>query len=316
VQTTTVTDTNTNTTTNTTTDNNTNITTNSVTNNSTGETVTTTTNNTTGETVTTTSTTEPIEDEEETPSTGPVTEPPTTTPETKTETKKTPKKRQQILLGGLGLGMTPTLDEVSKLTFKDPFISSRVGQERFRGPLEQFFQEVEGMPDNPTIQDMLEQKLLADKEAMPDYFTYGKPTEIEEFFGFEKPRDLDYELPVMTAAQGGLATPLMAYGGLAGGGLPMVAHSGKARVDFRQGAAVTGPGDGQSDDIPAMLADGEFVFPADVVAALGNGSTKAGSKKLYEMMHSIRAHHRSAGPKDLPPPAKKNPLDYLKKSRR
>jgi hypothetical protein len=65
-----------------------------------------------------------------------------------------------------------------------------------------------------------------------------------------------------------------------------------------------------------MLADGEFVFPADVVAALGNGSTKAGSDKLYDMMHSIRAHHRSAKPKDLPPPAKKSPLDYIKKTDR
>jgi hypothetical protein len=63
-----------------------------------------------------------------------------------------------------------------------------------------------------------------------------------------------------------------------------------------------------------MLADGEFVFPADVVAALGNGSTKAGSDKLYDMMHSIRAHARSSGPKDLPPPAK-SPLEYLKGSK-
>ena len=51
--------------------------------------------------------------------------------------------------------------------------------------------------------------------------------------------------------------------------------------------------------------------PADVVAALGNGSTKAGSDKLYDMMHSIRVHARSSGPKDLPPPAK-SPLAYLK----
>jgi len=103
------------------------------------------------------------------------------------------------------------------------------------------------------------------------------------------------------------------YGKYAGGGLNVINHQGKNRVDFRSGDAVTGAGDGQSDDIPAMLADGEFVFPADVVAALGNGSTKAGSDKLYDMMHSIRAHHRSARPEDLPPPAKKSPLDYLKK---
>lgn len=101
-------------------------------------------------------------------------------------------------------------------------------------------------------------------------------------------------------AQGGLSTPLMASGG-------------KMRVDFRHGDAVTGAGDGQSDDIPAMLADGEFVFPADVVAAIGNGSTKAGSDKLYDMMHGIRAHARSAKPKDLPPQIK-SPLDFLKRS--
>ena len=54
-----------------------------------------------------------------------------------------------------------------------------------------------------------------------------------------------------------------------------MAHGGKMRVDFRHGDAVTGAGDGQSDDIPAMLADGEFVFPADVVAAIKAGGGKA-----------------------------------------
>ena len=113
------------------------------------------------------------------------------------------------------------------------------------------------------------------------------------------------------AKSGGLMTPLMAKGG----NPPAVHYAGKPRIDFRKGAHVAGPGDGQSDDIPAMLADGEFVFPADVVAALGNGSTKAGSDKLYEMMHEIRRRYRSAKPKDLPPPAK-SPLEYLSKKGR
>jgi hypothetical protein len=39
---------------------------------------------------------------------------------------------------------------------------------------------------------------------------------------------------------------------------------------------------------PARLADGEFVVPADVVSHLGNGSTDAGAKKLYNMMDKIR----------------------------
>ena len=59
---------------------------------------------------------------------------------------------------------------------------------------------------------------------------------------------------------------------------------------------LNGKGDGMSDDIPAMidgkqparLADGEFVIPADVVSHLGNGSSKAGAKKLYSMMDRIR----------------------------
>lgn len=57
-----------------------------------------------------------------------------------------------------------------------------------------------------------------------------------------------------------------------------------------------GPGDGMSDNIPAVignkqparLADGEFVVPADVVSHLGNGSTDAGAKHLYAMMDKVR----------------------------
>jgi hypothetical protein len=62
------------------------------------------------------------------------------------------------------------------------------------------------------------------------------------------------------------------------------------------GRMLKGPGDGMSDDIPAVigkkqparLADGEFVVPADVVSHLGNGSTDAGARKLYSMMDKVR----------------------------
>jgi hypothetical protein len=39
---------------------------------------------------------------------------------------------------------------------------------------------------------------------------------------------------------------------------------------------------------PARLADGEFVVPADVVSHIGNGSSKAGSKRLYSMLDRVR----------------------------
>jgi hypothetical protein len=59
---------------------------------------------------------------------------------------------------------------------------------------------------------------------------------------------------------------------------------------------LSGGGDGMSDSIPATindkqparLADGEFVIPADVVSHLGNGSSKAGAKRLYSMMDKVR----------------------------
>ena len=65
---------------------------------------------------------------------------------------------------------------------------------------------------------------------------------------------------------------------------------------FAKGGYLDGQGDGMSDSIPATiegkqparLADGEFVVPADVVSHLGNGSTKAGSKRLYAMLDKVR----------------------------
>jgi hypothetical protein len=99
----------------------------------------------------------------------------------------------------------------------------------------------------------------------------------------------------MKAAVGGLAQ-------CAGGGC----------VGARE-LAVGGPGDGQDDQIPALLSDGEFIIPADVVSALGSGSTDAGSKALYEMIHNIRRQYRKAGVKDIPQKAK-SPLQYMRKS--
>lgn len=58
-----------------------------------------------------------------------------------------------------------------------------------------------------------------------------------------------------------------------------------------------GPGDGTSDSIPAQieggqpaaLGDGEYVLPAQVVSALGNGSTEAGARLLDEFVKRVYA---------------------------
>ena len=76
------------------------------------------------------------------------------------------------------------------------------------------------------------------------------------------------------------------------------------------GKYVEGKGDGTSDDITAMLADGEYVFSADVVSALGNGSNKAGAQVLDKTVQAIRSRARSTAPDKLPPDAK-SPLEYM-----
>jgi hypothetical protein len=65
---------------------------------------------------------------------------------------------------------------------------------------------------------------------------------------------------------------------------------GYARGSSRDSFAVEGPGTGRSDDIPAVLSDGEYVIDAETVALLGDGSSKAGAKKLDEMRVKVRKH--------------------------
>ena len=71
-----------------------------------------------------------------------------------------------------------------------------------------------------------------------------------------------------------------ARGGSTGG------TSHKPRTEF----AVHGAGTGRSDDIPAVLSDGEYVMDAETVALLGDGSSKAGAEKLDQLRVNLRRH--------------------------
>jgi len=104
--------------------------------------------------------------------------------------------------------------------------------------------------------------------------------------------------PVQQYAAGGqvMNSPLMA----AAGGVP---HKGSHYVQ--------GAGGGQDDLVDAKLADGEYVFDAEIVSALGDGSNKEGARKLDAMREAIRKHKRS-GPLHTIPPKAKSPLAYLK----
>jgi hypothetical protein len=93
------------------------------------------------------------------------------------------------------------------------------------------------------------------------------------------------QVAVKSGGQINLAKGGMTY--MEGGGTTDV--TGEPRM-------VQGTGDGMSDSVPATiegvqearLANDEFVIPADVVADIGNGSSNAGAKKLYNAMDRIR----------------------------
>jgi hypothetical protein len=105
-----------------------------------------------------------------------------------------------------------------------------------------------------------------------------------------------YKSFMQSANQPGFSNRFAAGGGIsayAGGGYNLGGYSDGGRL-------LKGPGDGVSDDIPAMigekqparLADGEFVVPARIVSELGNGSTEAGARKLYAMMDRIQENRK------------------------
>ena len=57
----------------------------------------------------------------------------------------------------------------------------------------------------------------------------------------------------------------------------------------RMNGPIEGPGTETSDDIPAMLSDGEFVMTAKAVRGAGNGSRQEGMKNMYQMMSNFES---------------------------
>jgi len=100
-------------------------------------------------------------------------------------------------------------------------------------------------------------------------------------------------------------SPMGNMGGLAKGGLPSKYREAAPEghntefVTGLTGFYACGGGTGQSDDISAMLHDGDYVMDADVVAALGDGSSKAG-REVLEGFRSQVPHKETGGGKPVP----------------
>jgi hypothetical protein len=98
----------------------------------------------------------------------------------------------------------------------------------------------------------------------------------------------------------------MSMQGFAHGGLPhkyAEATPDGHKPEFITGLTgyyASGKGTGQSDDIDAMLHDGDYVADADLVAALGDGSSKAGAEALEKFRRSISHHEHAEGGQPVP----------------
>jgi hypothetical protein len=96
-------------------------------------------------------------------------------------------------------------------------------------------------------------------------------------------------------------------------GVPQRAAKGGSMAVGRpaKSYAVQGAGDGRSDDIPAVLSDGEYVIDAETVALLGNGSNKAGAAQLDRFRANIRKHKGKELAKGRFSVNAKNPQAYM-----
>ena len=68
---------------------------------------------------------------------------------------------------------------------------------------------------------------------------------------------------------------------------PGAANGGDIQHFPRKNGPIYGPGTETSDDIPAMLSDGEFVMTAKAVRGAGNGSREVGMRRMYDMMRKF-----------------------------
>jgi hypothetical protein len=105
------------------------------------------------------------------------------------------------------------------------------------------------------------------------------------------PNYAQYQLLDITGPEG-LDPLLVAEGGeITGfsenGGKKIQHPDGDTKEHPKRIGEIVGPGTGTSDDIPAMLSDGEFVMTAQAVRNAGGGSRKEGAKNMYKMMKSL-----------------------------
>jgi hypothetical protein len=122
-------------------------------------------------------------------------------------------------------------------------------------------------------------KTLADAIAEENEKARQERAKLDEEYG---KRLTDDQFESILAGATGVVPPLAFEAS------PTLAAQGGV-MDLRQGGESEGPGTGTSDDIPAMLSDGEFVMTAKAVRGAGGGDRREGAKRMYQMMDNLEA---------------------------
>lgn len=196
---------------------------------------------------------------------------------TSTTTAKTPAKTGKTSKGGAELSTTPSFGVDTKLSYKKVSEDAPI--------LNPVLFSLAGVPVPSQTTEPTEKPLTDEEE---------KGTKEED----------TKEAP---------ALDLLSFFSFAEGGMVPEHPMGQPEFYSEGGAGSTyiqGRGDGTSDQIPAMVANSEYVLPADIVSALGNGSSDSGADILDQFIQAIRAHKHSNPPDELPPESK-GPLEYL-----
>lgn len=146
---------------------------------------------------------------------------------------------------------------------------------------------------NPNSGTVTYTPLNRTQNAAPfDPFTYGQTSGERSFFN---PYELQYQTNVPSTPA--TPAPAMKDGGEAEFDDSIEGHL--AAYYSNGGHAGPGPvkgiGSGQEDKIPAWLSDGEYVWSAQDVADLGDGSSNEGVRRLDKMRQMVR---KGAGRKD------------------
>ena len=130
------------------------------------------------------------------------------------------------------------------------------------------------------------------------------PKKVASEFVSSKPTLLSYKKAV--------ASPVLSHAplknmyqsiarGMAEGGLPSKYEEATPKghkPEFITGVTgfyADGKGTGQSDDIPALLHDGDYVMDAETVSALGDGSSKAGREVLEKFRNQVPHESKTGG---------------------